>query len=175
MIVKFIRHGETDLNNPVRRMQGISNYDINENGIKQAETTRDKLNNEEFDLIITSPLKRAMHTAQIINATKNIPIIIDKRIIERDYGQLEGKPFKREYCDLDFEFESLGGESIENYKIRLNDFIKDIKSKYDGKNILVVAHNGVISVLSCILEGIPEDNNFENRGIKNGDIKEFII
>ena len=92
MIVKFIRHGETDLNNPVRRMQGISNYDINENGIKQAETTRDKLSNEEFDLIITSPLKRAMHTAQIINATKNIPIIIDKRIIERDYGQLEGKP-----------------------------------------------------------------------------------
>ena len=171
MIVKFIRHGETDLNNPVRRMQGISNYDINENGIKQAETTRDKLSNEEFDLIITSPLKRAMHTAQIINATKNIPIIIDKRIIERDYGQLEGKPFKREYCDLDFEFESLGGESIENYKIRLNDFIKDIKSKY----VLVVAHNGVISVLSCILEGIPEDNNFENRGIKNGDIKEFII
>ena len=125
MIVKFIRHGETDLNNPVRRMQGISNYDINENGIKQAETTRDKLSNEEFDLIITSPLKRAMHTAQIINATKNIPIIIDKRIIERDYGQLEGKPFKREYCDLDFEFESLGGESIENYKIRLNDFIKE--------------------------------------------------
>ena len=89
-------------------------------------------------MIITSPLKRAMHTAQIINATKNIPIIIDKRIIERDYGQLEGKPFKREYCDLDFEFESLGGESIENYKIRLNDFIKDIKSKYDGKNIFEI-------------------------------------
>ena len=55
------------------------------------------------------------------------------------------------------------------------DFIKDIKSKYDGKNILVVAHNGVISVLSCMLEGIPKDNNFENCGIKNGDIKEFII
>lgn len=175
MIVKFVRHGETDLNSPVRRMQGISNYDINENGIKQAESTRDKLDKEEFDLIITSPLKRALHTAQIINETKNIPLIIDNRIIERDYGQLEGKIFKREYCNLDFDFESLGGESTENYKLRLIDFIKDIKSKYDGKNILVVAHNGIISVLSCMLEGIPEDNNFENCGIKNGDIKEFII
>lgn len=175
MIVKFVRHGETNLNSPVRRMQGISNYDINENGIKQAESTREKLNNEDFDLIITSPLKRAMHTAQIINVSKNIPIIIDNRIIERDYGQLEGKPFKREYCNLDFDFESFGGESIENYKLRLKDFIKDIKGKYNGKKILVVAHNGVISVLSCILEGIPEDNNFEKRGIKNGDIKEFII
>ena len=53
MIVKFVRHGETDLNSSVRRMQGISNYDINENGIKQAESTRDKLDKEEFDLIIT--------------------------------------------------------------------------------------------------------------------------
>ena len=96
MIVKFVRHGETDLNSSVRRMQGISNYDINENGIKQAESTRDKLDKEEFDLIITSPLKRALHTAQIINETKNIPLIIDNRIIERDYGQLEGKIFKRE-------------------------------------------------------------------------------
>lgn len=42
---------------------------------------------------------------------KNIPIIIEERITERDYGQLEGKPWKKEYCNLDFDFESIGGES----------------------------------------------------------------
>ena len=41
--------------------------------------------------------------------------------------------------------------------------------------MLVVAHNGVISVLSCILEEMPEDGNFESRGIKNGEVKEFEI
>lgn len=70
MVIKFVRHGETDLNSPIRRMQGISNYDINENRIKQADLTREKLKNEKFDLIITFPLKRAMHTAEIINEEK---------------------------------------------------------------------------------------------------------
>lgn len=37
MRVKFVRHGETDLNNPVRRMQGISDYDFENRGIKNGE------------------------------------------------------------------------------------------------------------------------------------------
>ena len=175
MIVKFVRHGETDLNSPIRKMQGISDYDLNINGIKQAEITRDKLAGENFDIIISSPLKRAKHTAEIINELKNIDIIFDNRIIERNYGQLEGKEYNIEYCNLDYDFESIGGESIQNYKDRLNDFILDIKKKYYDKKVLVVAHNGVISVISCILEGEPEDNNFAKRGIKNGEIKEFIF
>ena len=175
MKIKFVRHGETDLNYPVRRMQGISDYDLNINGIKQAENIRNKLAEENFDIIISSPLKRAKHTPEIINKFKKIEIIYDDRIIERNYGQLEGQLFNTEYCNLDYDFESIGGEPIDIYKSRLKDFILEIKKKYYEKKVLVVAHNGVISVLSCILEGEPEDKNFEKRGIKNGEIKEFII
>ena len=175
MKITFVRHGETDLNYPVRRMQGVSDYDLNINGIKQAEDIRNKLAEEDFDIIISSPLKRAKRTAEIINELKKIDIIFDDRIIERNYGQLEGQLFKKEYCNLDYDFESIGGESIDIYKARLKDFIFDIKKKYYNKKVLVVAHNGVISVISCILEGEPEDKNFENRGIKNGEIKEFIF
>lgn len=175
MKVKFVRHGETDLNYPVRRMQGVSDYDLNTNGIKQAENIRNKLAEEDFDIIISSPLKRAKHTAEIINEFKKIDIIFDDRIMERNYGKLEGELFNKEYCNLDYDFESLGGEPIDTYKSRLKDFIFEIKKKYYDKKVLVVAHNGVISVLSCILEGLPEDNNFENRGIKNGEVKEFIL
>lgn len=173
MKVKFVRHGETDLNNPVRKMQGISNYDLNINGIRQAEITRDKLANEEFDIIISSPLKRARHTAEIINEVKNIPLIFDDRLIERNYGKLEGEVFNKEYCNLDYDFESVDGEPIDKYTARLKEFIFDIKKKYPDKKVLVVAHNGIISVISCILEGEPEDRNFESRGIKNGEVKEF--
>ena len=175
MKITFVRHGETDLNYPVRRMQGVSDYDLNINGIKQAEDIRNKLAEEDFDIIISSPLKRAKRTAEIINELKKIDIIFDDRIIERNYGQLEGQLFKKEYCNLDYDFESIGGESINIYKARLKDFIFEIKKKYYNKKVLVVAHNGVISVISCILEGEPEDKNFENRGIKNGEIKEFIF
>ena len=110
MEVKFVRHGQTDLNYPVRRMQGISDCDLNSNGIKQAENIRDKLANEDFDIIISSPLKRARHTAEIINEQKRIDIIFDNRIIERNYGNLEGELFNKEYCNLDYDFESVGGE-----------------------------------------------------------------
>lgn len=175
MIVKFVRHGETDLNSPIKKMQGISNYDLNENGIKQAELTRDKLSKEKFDIIIASPLKRAKHTAEIINEYQKLDLIFDDRIIERNYGDLEGKEYKIEYNNLDYDYESIGGEPFKLYKARLLDFISDIKEKYYDKKVLVVAHNGVISVLSCILEGKPEDNNFASRGIKNGEIKEFTI
>ena len=151
MEVKFVRHGQTDLNYPVRRMQGISDCDLNSNGIKQAENIRDKLANEDFDIIISSPLKRARHTAEIINEQKRIDIIFDNRIIERNYGNLEGELFNKEYCNLDYDFESVGGESLDKYKTRLQDFIFEIKKKYYDKKVLVVAHNGVISMISCIL------------------------
>ena len=173
MKIKFVRHGETDLNKPIRKMQGISNYDLNENGIKQAEETRDKLENEKFDIIISSPLKRAKHTAEIINEKQRVPLIIDDRLTERDYGELEGELFDKKYCNPNYDFESVGGESIEKYRARLESFISDVRNKYFDKKILVVAHNGVISVISCIVEGEPEDGNFQSRGINNGEIKEF--
>ena len=173
MKVKFVRHGETDLNRPIRRMQGISNYDLNMNGIRQAEITRDKLANEEFDIIISSPLKRARHTAEIINEVRKLPLIYDDRLIERNYGKLEGEVFNKEYFNLDYDFEKIDGEPINEYVARLKEFISDIKKQYLDKKVLVVAHNGIISVISCIIEREPEDRNFESRGIKNGEVKEF--
>ena len=175
MKITFVRHGETDLNRPIRKMQGITNYDLNENGIKQAQTTRDKLADGEFDLIITSPLKRAKHTAEIINEKKNIPLICDDRIIERNYGNLEGELFKEDYCNLNYDFESINGEQTDAYLARLKDFLSDIKQKYNNKKILVVAHNGVIGVISCLLEGMPEDGDYSSRGTGNGEVKEFEI
>ena len=79
MKIKFVRHGETDLNSPIRRIQGISDYDLNANGIKQAKNIRNKLAKEDFDVIISSPLKRAKHTAEIINELRNLDLILDDR------------------------------------------------------------------------------------------------
>ncbi len=175
MIVKVVRHGETDLNQPIKKMQGISNYDLNENGIEQAKYTRDKLAKEKFDIIISSPLERAKHTAEIINEPHHLNIIFDDRIKERDYGTLEGQEIKTEYFDFNYDFESIDGEALEVYTARIKDFISDVKNKYANKNVLIVCHNGVIRMIRCILEGIPEDNNTAQIGISNGEIKEFVF
>ena len=90
MDILLTRHGQTEWN-VLKKVQGKANIALNETGENQALITAQNLIDEEIDLIISSPLKRALQTAEIINKTKNIPLIIDERISERDFGEFEGK------------------------------------------------------------------------------------
>ena len=143
MKILFVRHGQTDLNNP-RRMQGISDLELNEIGISQAEVVRNILEKYNIDFIIVSPLKRAVQTAQIINTNMHKKIIIDKRITEMDYGLLEGKTYLPDYWDMDYDYKSINGENISDFQKRIYNFIDEIKVKYPEKTILIVAHRRCI-------------------------------
>ena len=85
MKIYVTRHGQTEWN-VLKKVQGKADISLNEKGIEQAIQTKKELDNEKIDLIICSPLKRAKETAQIINENRNIPIIFDDRISERDFG-----------------------------------------------------------------------------------------
>ena len=65
MKVYIVRHGQVPHN--VLKMYNNENEDLNETGIKQAEDLKKKIENLNFDIIISSPLIRAIHTANIIN------------------------------------------------------------------------------------------------------------
>ena len=97
MKILLTRHGQTDWN-VQRRIQGKTDIELNNIGIMQAEETRKKLLNYNIDYIISSPLKRAKKTAEIIGKDRNIPIIFDERIEERAFGEFEGKTSK----EMDF-------------------------------------------------------------------------
>ena len=73
---------------------GKYNEPLNEEGKKQARIVRDKLKDTKLDFIITSLLLRAKKTAVIINEQRNILIIYDDRISERDFGEFEGQMTK---------------------------------------------------------------------------------
>ena len=89
MNLYVVRHGQTDWN--INHMiLGKTDIELNEKGKKQAEEVSKKLEKEKIDLIISSPLKRTKQTAEIINKNKNIPIIYDSRIQERNFGEFEG-------------------------------------------------------------------------------------
>ena len=93
MKIYVTRHGQTDWN-VQGKTQGRTDIELNEVGIKQAKQTKEELKNVDIDLIICSPLKRAKQTAQIINEGRNIPIIFDDQIIERNFGEFEGEKIK---------------------------------------------------------------------------------
>ena len=88
MKVYLVRHGQCESN--VIGRYNFVDEDINETGIKQAEDLREKIKDINYDIVISSPLVRALHTAEIINAN-NKEIITDERLAERKHGSLEGK------------------------------------------------------------------------------------
>ena len=89
MKIFVTRHGQTEWN-ALGKIQGRKDIELNEIGREQAEMTRKKLMNEKIDLIISSSLKRAKETAEIINKEFNVEILEDKRLVERGFGDFEG-------------------------------------------------------------------------------------
>lgn len=164
-MIYITRHGQTNWN-VQKKVMGRCDEPLNETGLNQAEETRKNLLDTDIDLIICSPLKRARETAEIINKDRNIPIIYDERIIERDFGEFEGMETK----NFDFHgywnyYKNMQFESAENIQIffkRVYDFLEDITKKYEDKNVLLVAHGGISIPVACYFNGsIPEGSLVE--------------
>ncbi len=179
MKLLLTRHGQTDWN-VKGKIQGMTDTELNETGIKQAKQVREKLLNENIDVIITSPLKRARKTAEIIGEGRHIPIIYDERIRERCFGKFEG------LTPNEFDFSQIwnyklnkhyeGAESTGELFDRVTDFLDKIKEEYKDKTVLVVTHGGVTVPIRATLEGIPEGMDvLKNLGIDNCEIKEYDI
>lgn len=175
MRLLVVRHGKTDWNIQ-GRVQGTVNTNINLEGINQAEEMAEKLKDEKIDLIISSPLNRALQTASIINRGKTT-IITDDRIIERDFGEFEGLR-KDEYDVKSFwnynkniKYEK--AENVRDLFKRVYDFLDEIKIKYAEKTILVVTHGGVSVALNSYFEGIPPEDKPTQGSFKNCEVREY--
>ena len=88
MKLYVVRHGQTN-ENIGKIMQGNMDTQLNEKGIEQARSARDKLKDVKIDVIFSSPKARALDTAKIISDGK-IPIICDDRLRSRNHGEFEG-------------------------------------------------------------------------------------
>ena len=168
-MIYIVRHGQTDWN-VEGRYAGRIDVDINEVGIEQAKETKKKLKDIKFDVVFSSPLKRAYNTAKII-CDQNI--IKDDRVIERSNGDLEGKLKTEVIVDIDFNDpleNRMNIEKITDFRKRIFDFFEEIVDKYKGNNVLVVTHAGVSIYARCFFEGDPEDGNYGSYKLKNCDV-----
>ena len=93
MKLYVLRHGITPWNKE-KRVQGGVDIPLAEEGLSLAEKTGEALKDIPFDLCFSSPLKRARQTAACVLGDRKIPVILDKRIQEIDFGILEGTRFK---------------------------------------------------------------------------------
>ena len=174
-----IRHGQTPANS-LNIYNGTLNEDINEKGIKQAEETRELMKDKQYDIIFCSPMLRAKHTCEIINE-KKIPVIYDERLKERTLGKLDGKNLAEEgfgkelFFDYNYKSEDIEFEDLPTLFKRVHDFLDEIITQNKGKNILVVAHGGILRAIYFYFNEIPEDGDLSVYVPKNCEINTYEI
>lgn len=123
-----------------------------------------KIANLKIDSIISSDLKRAYMTAQIINKNFNKNIKTDKRLREFCFGTLDGitrdKITQEIWDDFNKNPKQFNAETKEEIFNRIKSFIDDIKSNNINKNTLVVTHGGPIRMIKYYLDN---GNNFNDK------------
>jgi broad specificity phosphatase PhoE len=160
------RHGET-VWNVEKIYRGRTDVNLDEVGIKQAELLGKHLSNWELEAIYSSPLRRALDTANIIDRYQKIGVHIAEGLIDFDYGEWQSLPeqeAKRLYPTLHNEWHNNphkvkmpGGESLEDVRKRAIEVVNDVLSNYQGC-VVLVAHRVVNKVLICSLLGL--DNSY---------------
>jgi len=149
----IVRHGETDWNR-LGRFQGREDTELNENGREQASLIAGYLSGFQWDVIISSPLKRACATAEIIGQSLGIESITrENAFVERDFGKGSGMTLpqmKSAYPDGAIP----GRESDESLEKRVSQGLQRVAERYTGSRVIMVAHGAVInSLLKVVSEG----------------------
>ena len=175
MEIYVVRHGQTDWNIQ-DKLQGHTNVPLNKTGIEQAYKIKENLSNINFSKIYCSPLERCIKTAEIINKD-NLPIIIDDRLIERNFGNLEGKQGHNieDFMIFEKNLDSFNVEPIQSFFKRVHAFLEDITSSANNDKILLVTHNGVNVAINCFFNPELTNTNLKLLNIRNCDYKKYII
>lgn len=169
MNIYVLRHGETDYNLQ-GKFQGQTNIPLNEIGIQHANNTKKQLANIKFDLVISSPLDRAIQTTKIVT---NINPIIDERIIERSFGKLEGQS---SIYDFEEKIEEYNIETYEQLCERIYSFLDDlIKQHLDKENVLVGTHACVTQIIETYFNKNKNKSNWKDCYLKNAEYKVYKI
>lgn len=173
----IFRHGQT-IWNAEGRPQGQHEYPVPLTvvGREQAQKLADKLADKKIKLIISSDLLRAQQTGEIVAKTLNVPVELDKRLREVDYGILNGlytieredvyPEFKKSYEDPNVPFPE--GESLHQVAVRFIEAIKDICGRYSYRTIGISSHGHAITSL------IEEVFGYQVQRVENCDYVHLI-
>ena len=152
--ITYFVHGTTT-DNEKEISSGWSDVELSELGIKQSIGLKEYTKDKRFDVVFCSDLHRAVKTAEL--AWSGVyPLIPDARLRECNYGKLNAapsaivEPMQEEECIANRFPE---GESYEDVKTRVADFLEFLKKDYDGKNVAIVAHKAPQLALDVLIKG----------------------
>lgn len=175
MKLYIIRHGQTDWN-ARKLLQGRAETSLNENGRQLARITGEALKEVSFQRVYSSPLHRAMETAQLVVGDREIDIIPEPRIQEISFGIYEGKCYHPEHMEVpenvihsffkhpaEYEVPE-NGESFAEIIKRTGDFYRELieNETLQDANILISSHGCAVRALE---QSIDPDAQFWRSGV----------
>lgn len=176
MNLYVVRHGWTEYNYK-RLFCGVTDIPLAAEGRSQLPALADASRSLGLDVIFSSPLVRALETAEAVSSAAGLPVNVDRRLTERDFGEFEGKDFDAGDDGLyrnNFACRYPGGESNFDVAARVYAFLDEINAKYADKNVCVVTHGFVCSVIRTYCENVT-DSEFYSFFHPNGEIIKYVI
>ena len=156
----------------LHRFQGLSDIPLNDTGRQQAGFAKNGLHGMELDVIYTSPLQRAVETAEIIRGERIIPIYPTDGLQEMGVGEWEGllvSEIDEKYpgwYDIwrtaPTQIRLKGGEPFEETRKRAWKIFWEIVKKHEGQTVLIVSHMMCISSILLTIAGIPLDDIWQH-------------
>lgn len=165
MKVFLVRHGQSQ--DRVENRKQTSHTPLSKLGLVQADAVAKRLQDEEIQIIVSSPMNRALQTAEAISSKINIPVTQNDLLREMETPSIDGvlfsdqlhKKFSLEVeanaKNIDWKFEE-GDESFRELLARANNLKLEIISKYQGRNILLVSHGFLIICLITVTALEPD-------------------
>lgn len=164
--IYLIRHGQS-IANELDHFLGHGDLDLTELGYLQAEKTAAFLKDIPIDVIYSSDLIRAYHTAEATAKIKGLPIITRRELREIDAGKWENMPFHSlpEQYPEDFHVwmtnighaRCTGGESVLELQSRFLEEVTRIARENQGRAVCIFCHATPIRVLKAALDGCTAD------------------
>lgn len=184
MNIFLVRHGDDD----EQYRGGWSTLPLTQLGIEKVKKLADFFSNEQEDIkidrIISSDLKRAKMTADIINEKLNVKIKYDERLRENNNGILAGmlneeaiKKFPNMYFSiLEYDERFPEGESPKEFYERIKEaFFSIVNENNDVENLMLVTHAGVINIIYHIISNIEWSNKQKKLKIPKTSITKIVI
>ena len=158
--ITYFVHGTTT-DNEKHISSGWYDVELSELGIKQSVDLKEQTEDKSFDAVFCSDLQRAVKSAEL-TWDGVYKIIQDKRLRECNYGDYNAKPSEivepmQEKMITD-RFPD--GESYEDVKARIKNFLQFLKENYDGKSVAIVAHKAPQLALDVILKNKTWEETF---------------
>jgi uncharacterized phosphatase len=179
MHIYVMRHGQT-VDNAHKLVSGDRETLLSELGKRQAKLAGQKAKKIDFDLIVSSPLKRAKQTANIVAEEIDYPeshIKVIDELRERHLGVLEGASYAGNER-LNGNFPAVEHihkvEPLDHFHARVQHALRDIMHDKNHHTILIVCHSGVLRMLRVIAEGKKPHAIYDYARIENGVIHRLI-